>query len=110
MNSDNTSGADSRFEVVWPLGGKSTRDIQPVPRLDTLEGKTICEMSNMLFKADILYSELETLLSKRYPGVKFVSHENFGCTHGGHEEDTIAALPEKLAQFNCDAAISAVGG
>ncbi len=110
MKENRTRDIASEFEVLWPLGEKTKLAIQPAPRLDTLEGKTIGELSDMLFRADILFSELEKLLSEQYPGIRFVNYEDFGCTHGGQEEATIASLPEKLVQNHCDAVISAVGG
>ena len=106
----NARDIESVFEVVWPLGEKAMKTIKPVPRPATLEGKTIGELSNMLFHADVLFAELEKLLSTRYPGVRFVNYEEFGYTHGGQEEATIASLPAKLAYNRCDAVISAVGG
>ena len=110
MKMKSTHRGESEFEVLWPLGAKSGRAINPAPRLQTLEGKTIGELSNNLFRADILFSELERLLSERYPGIRFVNYDEFGCIHGGQEEATISSLPEKLAQSHCDAVISAVGG
>ena len=98
------------YRVVCPLGQKTVSGITPAPRLDTLEGKTICELWNMLFRGDMLFSELEGLLSEQYPGITFVSHNQFGYTHGGHEEETISQLAAKLASHGCDAVISSVGG
>jgi hypothetical protein len=101
---------EGEYEVVWPLGRKASRMIQPGPRLDTLEGKTICEVWNMLFKGDLLFSELESLIKERYPGVRFVPPEEFGFTRGGQEESTMASLADNLARHGCDAVISSVGG
>ncbi len=103
------SAREAEHEVVWPLGKGRTQRIDPVPRLDTLESKTICELWNWNFRGDVVFSKLEELLSKRYPSVKFVSYKEFGNTHGGHEEATMASLPDTLSLKGCDAVISAVG-
>ena len=98
------------YEVVYPLGRETTRAVRPKTRLDTLEGKTICELWNDLYRGDMIFPMLEELLSKRYPGVKFVSYKEFGLTHGTEEDATIAALADNLSQKGCDAVISGLGG
>ena len=52
---------------------------------------------------------IEKELTKRYPGIKFVSYEVFGRTHGEEEAKVIAALPDRLKQNGCDAVISGNG-
>jgi hypothetical protein len=79
-------------------------------RLDTLEGKTICELSNLIYRSDEIFPLVEKELSNRYEGIKFISYKTFGSIHGGGEESTIAALPNALKQNKCDAVISGVGG
>jgi len=98
------------YKVVWPLG-KSTSKPRPLARrLLDLKGKTICELYNQLFKGDVLFSETKKIFEKKFPGVKFVDHTNFGDIHGQHETDVVKALPEMLSKHGCDAVISAVGG
>lgn len=101
---------DPVYEVVWPLG-RSTSKARPVaPRLTDLEGKTICELYNQLFKGDVLFEETQKIFEQKFPGVKFVDHTNFGDIHGQHETAVVNALPEELKKHGCDAVISAVGG
>jgi len=102
--------AEIKYRVVCPLGRETVQGITLAPRLDTLEGKTVCELWNMLFRGDMLFSELERLLAEQYPGVKFVGPDQFGYTHGGHEEETMASLADNLAKHGCDAVVSSVGG
>ena len=47
--------------------------------------------------------------SEAYPGIKFVSHEVFGNTHGSRQKELVAAVPEKLREHGVDAVISSVG-
>lgn len=49
---------------------------------------------------------IEKELAKRCPGIKFVSYEVFGSTHGAQEAKVLEALPDKLRQNKCDAVIS----
>ena len=97
------------YEVVWPRGKRAIEGISCAQRLDTLEGKTICELSNRTFRADEIFPLIEKELTNRYPGLKFVSHEEFGTTHAGEEAKVITALPNTLKQNKCDAVISGVG-
>ncbi|MBI2987030.1 MAG: hypothetical protein HYY45_09710 [Deltaproteobacteria bacterium] len=78
-------------------------------RLDTLDGKTIGELWNLDFHGDELFRTLETELTRLYPGIKFVSYEVFGSTHGAKEAAVLAALPDKLCENGCEAVISGVG-
>ena len=98
------------YRVVWPLG-KSTSKARPLaPRLPDLKGKTICELYNLLFKGDVLFSETKKIFEEHFPGIKFVDHTNFGDIHGRRETEVVKALPELMRKHGCDAVISAVGG
>lgn len=98
------------YEVVYPLGRRTQQAKLRVPRLNTLAGMTICELSNYKFGSELTFSVLESALSKRYPGLKFVSYKKFGNTYGQHEVEVVKALPENLKAFGCDAVISGNGG
>ena len=97
------------YEVVWPRGNRGTDIIPLAPRLSTLEGKTIGFLWNYLFRGDEIFPTLEKELTKRFPGIKCVSYEIFGSTHGDEEAKVLAALPAKLRQNRCDAVISGIG-
>jgi hypothetical protein len=91
--------------------GKSTTKVRPLAeRLPDLEGKTVCELYNQLFKGDVFFSETKKILKEKFPGIKFVDHMNFGDIHGPHENAIIEGLPDSLRKHGCDAVISAVGG
>ena len=98
------------FKVVWPLGNLDYRPVTLPPRPVDLNSLTIGELSDYGFKAEEIFPILESLLKQRYPGIKFVNYATFGNTHGSKEDEVIAALPEKLAKYNCNAVISGVGG
>lgn len=98
------------YEVVYPLG-RLTQQAKPrIPRLNTLDGMTICELSNHKFGSELTFAVLEKSLLKRYPNVKFVSYKEFGNTYGPRESEVVSALPEKLKKYGCDAVISGNGG
>lgn len=97
------------LEVVWPRAKKVVESSVFAGRYGSLEGKTIGELWDRIFRGDELFPLIETELEKRYPGIKFVNHEVFGNTHGSKEAQTIAALPQKLKENECDAVISGMG-
>ena len=97
------------YEVVWPRGKRVVKDLPYAQHLDSLEAKTICELSDRMFHADEIFPIIEKELASRYPRIKFVSYEVFGNIHGGEEAKVIAALPDKLKQNRCDAVISGIG-
>lgn len=95
--------------VVWP-SGRSPQSSQPLaPRLDSLLGKTICGLYNGAYYFDQTWPWLKEMLSKRFPGVKFVGVEEFGRFFSKDEAALHKALPDKLKEYGCDAVISGRG-
>ena len=97
------------YEVVWPRGKKIAESTQLAKRLDTLVGKTICELWDWLFRGDQIFAALEKELTRRYPGIKLINYQEFGRIAGENESEVLAALPDKLKQYKCDAVISGLG-
>ena len=101
-----TSSSDGHYEALWP---RSPRQVQLQPlakRLDTLEGKTIAQLWDYVFRGDEVYALLEEGLKARYPGVRFVSGREFGNTHGKDERKIVAGLPARMKALGVDAVIS----
>ncbi len=96
------------YEVVWPRGKKAGEGIASADRLKTLEGKTICELSNTIFRSNEIFPIIEKELSRRYASIKFVSYDVFGTGHG-REAEVVAKLPDMLRESKGDAVISGVG-
>ena len=97
---------DGYFEAYWPRGARQQKTRELAPRLDTLEGKTVAQLWDYLFKGDQVFEVLEEGLRRRYPGIKFVSWREFGSTHGGEEKEALAALPARFKALGVDAVIS----
>ena len=95
------------IEVVWPLG-KVAQAPQPMaPRLDTLEGKTICGLYNGRYYFNQTWPWVKQSLSKKYSGIKFVDWEEFGIF--GDDESVLNDLPDKLKKYDCDAVVTGRG-
>jgi len=104
-----TAEQDDGYRVLWPRGEK-TIEITPLARrLDSLEGKTVCQLWDYLFRGDEIFALLEEELGARYPGIDFVSYEAFGSTHGEDESRILEELPARLQALGVDAVISGMG-
>lgn len=97
------------YEVVWPRSKRIIESTRHAQRLSTLEGKTVCELWDWIFRGNEIFPVLEEELAKRYPGIKFVNYKEFGSTHGREESEVLATLTDKLRQNKCDAVISGIG-
>jgi hypothetical protein len=97
---------DGYYECYWPRAPRQMPMKSVAPRLDTLEGKTVAQLWDYLFKGDEIFALLEEGLRARFPGVRFVSWKEFGSTHGGEEKHALAQLPKRFEELGVDAVIS----
>jgi len=102
------NGSDGReiYRVVWPRGTRTVQATDVAPRLSTLEGKTVGQLWDDLFRGDEIFPILEEELTRRFPDVRFVPYDTFGSTHGRYEQRVLAELPDKLRRLKVDAVIS----
>src|SRR5436305_3822377 len=100
----------SIYEVVYPLGRRAGQRKARAARPRTLDGLTIGELSNHKFDSEFTFDVIEKALLKRYPTIKFISHNEFGDVYGPREAEVIRALLAKLEQLDCDLVISGNAG
>jgi hypothetical protein len=98
-----------KYQVVWPRGKKVVDRAAPARRVESLNGKTVAELWDYVFRGEEIFPVLESELSVRFPGIKFISPERFGNTHSTEERDVLAALPDRLRELGVDAVISGMG-
>ena len=101
-----TQSDDGHYEVYWPRSPRQMPMKPLAPRLQTLEGKTIAQLWDDLFRGDEIFTLLEEGLKARFPGVRFVNWKEFGSTHGGEEKRALAQLPARFKALGVDAVIS----
>jgi hypothetical protein len=101
--------ATGSYDVLWPRGRKTVPDSPYGERLPSLAGKRIAELWNGGFRGDEIFPIVEEELSRRYPGVEFVSYKTFGLIHGTEERAIVAGLPAALKEQRIDAAIATSG-
>ena len=100
---------DGYYEALWPRSPRQAK-VQPLaPRLSTLNGKTVAQLWDHVFRGDEVFEFLEAGLKARFPGVRFVNWRDFGNTHGSEEREVVAALPERFKALGVDAVISGMG-
>ena len=97
------------FEVVWPLGRFVSKPVELAAAVLDLNGKTVCELWDDVFRGDQIYAVLNEELRKKFPDITIVEAKTLGNIHGVHEREYVANLPDLLQQHGSDAVISAVG-
>ena len=97
------------YPVVWPLGKShwDKRDLNP--GLGDLNGKTIAEVWDRVFRGEEIFPAIRAALKKKYPQVRFVEYDTFGDPQGVNQKQVLADLPALLRKHSVDAVISGVG-
>ena len=100
---------DSPFAAYWPRAARTQQPEAVAARLPSLEGKTVAFLWDDLFRGDEIFAVLQRELGQRYAGMRFISHTEFGSTHGADENEVLARLPGQLKALGADAVISGMG-
>ena len=102
-----------RYEVVSPLGRDCVEPSRSATRLDRLEGKTIAEFWNGVFKGDETFPVIRRLLQQKFPGLKVVPFTEFphapGSDHPSKQRELARRMAELAQAKGCDAVISGNG-
>jgi hypothetical protein len=114
LTMDAPADKDGVYEVVSPLGESVIRMMTMAPRLDNLEGKTICEIWNEGFRGDESFPIIERMLQERYPTVKMVRYTEFpyvsiASFNPEKKEKTLEALRAAIKKAGCEAVITGNG-
>ena len=104
-----SSLAEPRYDVLSPIPPKAVKSTTAAPRVPDLNGKTVCELWDVIFRGETIYPLVREYIRARFPGVKFVGYEEFGNFHGAREAQVSAQIPDKLRQHGADAVIVGIG-
>src|SRR4051812_14219662 len=96
---------DGYYEAYWPRTPRQSKTKMLAPRLQSLNGKTVAQLWDEVFRGDEIFLILEHELKKRFPDIRWVSWREFGYIHGGEEREILAALPRRFKELGVDAAI-----
>ena len=106
------SGA-AKSGVLSPVGPSSIRKIGQVPRLETLDGKTIAIVGGS-FMASVTHPELRRLIQQHYKGTKVLVLSEIGSAGPWPGPGVVRSQKDdfvrKLREFKVDAVISGNGG
>ncbi|MFC1965645.1 hypothetical protein ACFLWI_01670 [Chloroflexota bacterium] len=103
------------YEVVSPLGEEIFKERQDLaPRLDTLEGKTICEVWNGGFQGEVSFPIIRKMLHERYPNVRVIPYSELplasvGSMRTSNKAKILEAVSVSLFEKGCDAVITGNG-
>jgi hypothetical protein len=89
-----------KLEVVSPAGIEVVRRRGASPRIADLNGKTVCEVWNGVFKGDQTFPVMRKLLTQKYPSIKIIPYTEFPHMPGGdnpREQRERAQLVARLA-------------
>jgi len=105
----------NKYEVVGPLGEPVVGERRIGRYLDTLNGKTVCEIWNEEFRGHITLSTVREMMRKRYPGVKVIPYTEFPTSTLNRQTsaemtNTLEAMRVAILEKGCDAVITAEGG
>ena len=100
---------EALYDVVWPLGKSHWNTRAITDRIGDLNGKTIAEVWDRVFRGEEIFPAIRAELKKRFPDVRFVDYDQFGDTHGTSQQQVLAELPALFARHKVDAVISGVG-
>lgn len=89
------------FELYDPTGGFEVTQLH-APRLDSLHGKTICELSDDSWQAHRTFPAVRELLQRMYPTAKMIPYTEFPVGTG--EIDTAKAA-DIVKKKGCQAVI-----
>ena len=109
MNSESPTRAEVSYEVVWPSGKCVSEQVDLASPVLDLNGKTVCEIWDGVFKGDQMYPIINEALRSKYPDIRIIDCATMGNSHGTNEREYVADLPNLLREFSADAVISAVG-
>ena len=102
--------SEPRYNVVWPLGRSTVKEIESKPRISDLSKITVGHLSHYGFRHDEMLPVIEEVMKERYPGITFVGPEVFGNIHGPrHGKDALPELPANLKKYGVNAVITGVG-
>ena len=108
-----TETAGNMLEVVSPLGRPAVSLGRAAPRLPDLNGKTIGEFWNGVFKGDQTFPVIRRLLEQRFPRLKIIPFTEFpnapGSDDPAKQRERARRMAALAGEKGCDAVISGNG-
>jgi len=91
------------LKVYDPTGALETTLLH-APRLDTLAGKTICELSNASWEFDRIFPAIRETLQNRFPTARFLPYADVIPVRP--QLDNVENVSKVVKERGCDAVIT----
>jgi len=98
------------YDVLSPVGETTVDAGHIAARLNTLNGKTVCEVWNGLFNGEKTFPKIRALLKNRYPDINIIPYTELPIVDIVRTEKALKDLHGAILQKNCDAIITGNGG
>ena len=102
-----------KLDVVSPEGLQAVKQSGAARRIESLDGKTVCEIWNGVFKGDVTFPLIRALLKARYPRLRVIPYTEFPHAPGSDKPARQRELATEIARLvrekGGDAAISGNG-
>lgn len=99
--------------VVSPLGVEAVKPGGGAPRLGDLNGKTVGEVWNGVFKGDVTFPVIRSLLQAKYPRLRIIPFTEFPHAHSSdnptQQRERARHVAALAREKGCDAVISGNG-
>jgi hypothetical protein len=106
FTSDACAAAPVKLELYNPTGAVQISQTF-APRLGTLEGKTVCELSDFMWEHERTFPLIRTLLQERFPTLKIVQYPQLPNAYDVTGDD---ALKKVLQKYGCQGLVIGNGG
>ena len=93
-----------KLEVFSPGGSTEVTQLH-APRLNSLEGKTICEITNGDYNFDNTFPRLRQVLQNLYPTATIIPYTEFETIDHVVSEESMAGIIEALKTADCNGVI-----
>ena len=88
-----------KIEVVSPVGIEIVKRRGVSPRIADLNGKTVCEVWNGVFKGNQTFPVIRRLLQQRFPSINIVPFTEFPNMPGGDNPRELRERAQLVAKI-----------
>lgn len=103
----------STIKVVSPVGLEIVKRSGSASRVENLDGKTIGEVWNGVFKGDFTFPIIRKLLQQKYPSLRIIPYTEFphspGSDNPTQQRERARRIAAMAKEKGCDAVISGNG-
>ena len=100
-------------KVVSPLGVEAVRQTGAAKRVESLNGRTVGEFWNGVFKGDLAFPAIREALKRKFPALRIIPYTEFPhaphTDNAAHQREHARRMVALAKEKGCDAVISGMG-